>query len=72
MEALRLAAGPLAAGDIATAVMRAKGVAADDDAFTAIVTERALSMLRRLAKRREVARVGGNRNAQSAVVPSLL
>jgi hypothetical protein len=70
MDALRLATGSLAAREIATAVIRAKGAAVDDDAFKAIVTDRALIVLRGLAKRGEVARTGTSRNAQWAVVPS--
>lgn len=72
MEALRLATGPLVAADIATAVMRAKSAAADDAAFKAIVTERALGILRGLAKRGEVARSGTSHNAQWVVAPSFL
>ncbi|HEX3496286.1 MAG TPA: hypothetical protein VHT02_03770 [Methylocella sp.] len=72
MDALRLATGPLAAPDIATAVMRAKGAAMDDDAFKAIVTERALGVLRGLAKRGGVVRLGTSRNAQWTIAPSLL
>ncbi|HEX3496651.1 MAG TPA: hypothetical protein VHT02_05680 [Methylocella sp.] len=72
MGALRLATGPLAAADIATAVMRAKGSAGDDAAFKAIVTVRALGVLRGLAKRGDVVRTGINRNAQWAVTPLLL
>src|ERR1700730_5083187 len=47
MDALRLATGPLAAADIATAVMRAKGAVMDDAAFKEIVADRALTVLRR-------------------------
>jgi hypothetical protein len=72
MGALRLATGPLAAADIAAAVLRAKGAAADDDAFKAIVSERALGVLRSLAKRGEVVRTGTSRNAQWSVTPELL
>jgi hypothetical protein len=72
MEALRLAPGPLSAGDIAIAIMRAKGAAIDDEAFKAIVTERALGVLRGLVKRGEVVRTGTSRHAQWAVVPSIL
>src|ERR1700730_12435870 len=43
MGALWLASEPLAAADIATAVMRAKGAAMDDAAFKAIVTDRELT-----------------------------
>jgi hypothetical protein len=72
MDALRLATGPLTAADIATAVMRAKGAAMDDEAFKAIITARALGVLRGLAKRGEVVRAGTSRNAQWALAPSLL
>jgi hypothetical protein len=68
MDALRLASGPLAAADIATAAMRAKGNIADDEAFKAIVAERALTVLRRLAKRGEVVRTGTSRNAKWALM----
>jgi hypothetical protein len=69
MDALRLATGPLAATDIATAAMQAKGAAMDDAAFKAIVIERSLGVLRGLAKRGEVARTGTSRNAKWAVSP---
>jgi hypothetical protein len=72
MDALRLAAGPLTAANIATAVMRAKGVAPDDAAFKEIVTERALVVLRGLAKRGEIVRVGTSRNAQWGATNSQL
>jgi hypothetical protein len=68
MDTLRLATGPLAAADIATAVMRAEGAAADDEAFKAIVAGRALGVLRALAKRGEVVRTGISRNAQWTAV----
>jgi hypothetical protein len=71
MDALRLSTGPLTAGDIATAVLRAKGAAVDDEAFKAIVTERALGILRGLAKRGEVVRLGTSRNTQWTIAPSL-
>jgi hypothetical protein len=72
MDALRLATGPLAAVDIATAVMRAKGAAADDEAFKEIITDRVLAVLRGLAKRGAVTRTGTSRNAQWAVMAELL
>jgi hypothetical protein len=64
MDALRLATEPLAATDIATAIMRVKGAAEDDAAFKAIVAERVLGVLRGLTKRDEVVRTGNSRNAQ--------
>jgi hypothetical protein len=72
MEALRLATGPLAAVDIATAIMRVKGAAMDDAAFKAVISERALGVLRSLAKRGEVVRTGTSRNAQWSLALSLL
>ena len=75
MDTLRTATGPLAAADIATAVMLAKGAAMDDAAFKSIISERAPGVLRGLAKRGEVVRTGSNRNAQWAMtdryIPSL-
>jgi hypothetical protein len=50
-DALRIASGPLTAAEIAGAVMQAKGMPADDVAFKEIVAARALTVLRRLAKR---------------------
>jgi hypothetical protein len=69
MSALRLATGPLATADIATAVMRTKGAAMDDAALKEIITDRALTVLRRLVKRGEAVRTGTSRNAQWAVAP---
>jgi hypothetical protein len=66
-DALRLATGPPAAADVATAVMRVKGAAVDDAAFKEIITEMALKVLRRLAKRGEVVRTGTSRNAKWAL-----
>ena len=68
-DALRTAPGPLTAAQIAGAVMQAKGMASDDVAFKEIVAARALTVLRRLAKRREIVRTGTSRNAQWALAP---
>jgi hypothetical protein len=44
MDALRLATRPLAATDIATAIMRVKGAAEDDAAFKEIVSKRTMTI----------------------------
>jgi hypothetical protein len=72
MGTLRLAPGPLAAADIATAVLRTKGAALDDEAFKGIVCERVLGVLRGLAKRGDVVKSGMSRDARWAVSPSLI
>jgi hypothetical protein len=66
-DALRTATGPLTSAEIAAAVMQAKGIAADDAAFKEIVATRALTVLRRLAKRGTVTKSGASRNAQWAL-----
>jgi hypothetical protein len=63
-DALRTASGPLTSAQIATAVMRTKGMPCDDAAFKEIVADRALTVLRRLAKRGTVAKSGMSRNAK--------
>src|ERR1700731_3871256 len=68
-DVLRTASGPLTSAEIAAAVMQAKGMPSDDAAFKEIVTARALTVLRRLAKRGTVAKSGTSRNAQWALVP---
>src|ERR1700731_3469764 len=57
-DALRTASGPLTSAEIAAAIMQAKEMGADDAAFKEIVAERALTVLRRLAKRGAVAKSG--------------
>jgi hypothetical protein len=57
-EALRKASRPLTPAEIAAAVIQAKGMPANDAAFKEIVAERALTVLRRLAKRGTVAKSG--------------
>jgi hypothetical protein len=71
MDNLRLASGPIATSEIATEGMRAKGAADDDKAFKALVTERVVSILGKLAKRGEVVKTGTSRNAKWAA-PVLL
>ena len=66
-DALRTASGPLTSAEIAAAVMQAKGMAADDAAFKEIVAARALTVLRRLAKRGAAVKSGTSRNAQWAL-----
>jgi hypothetical protein len=67
-DALRTASGPLTSGEIAAAVMQANGMAADDAAFKEIVAERALTVLRRLARRGAVVKHGTSRDAKWARV----
>jgi hypothetical protein len=68
-DTLRTASGPLTSAEIADAVMQAKGMPAADAAFKEIVAERALTVLRRLAKRGAVIKSGTSRNAQWALAP---
>jgi hypothetical protein len=63
-DALRTASGPLTSAEIAAAVMQAKEMPAEDAAFKEIVAERALTVLRRLAKRGAVMKHGTSRNAK--------
>jgi hypothetical protein len=63
-DALRTASGPLTSAEIAAAVMQAKGMPSGDAAFKEIVAERALTVLRRLAKRGVAVKSGASRNAQ--------
>ena len=48
--------------------MQAKGMPSGDEAFKEIVASRALTVLRRLAKRGAVVKSGASRNAQWALV----
>ena len=63
-DALRTASGALTSAEIAAAVMQAKAMPATDVAFKEIVAVRALTVLRRLAKRGDVVKHGINRNAR--------
>ena len=67
-DALRTAAGPLTSAGIAIAVMQAKGISSGNAAFKEIVTSRALTVLRCLAKRGTVVKHGTSRDAQWALV----
>jgi hypothetical protein len=71
-DALRTASGPLTSAEIASTVMQAKGMPAADAAFKEIVAARALTVLRRLAKRGTAVKSGSSRNAQWAITTSLL
>ncbi len=62
-DALRTASGPLTSAEIAVAVMQAKGIA-DDAQFKEIIAARALTVLRRLAKRGVAAKSGTSRDAK--------
>jgi len=66
-DALRTASGPLTSAEIATAVMQAKDMAADDAQLKEIVAARTLTVLRRLRKSGTVAKSGISRNAQWAL-----
>jgi hypothetical protein len=63
-DALRTASGPLTSAEIAGAVMQAKGMPSGDAAFKEIVAARALTVLRRLAKRGTAMKSGTSRNAK--------
>jgi hypothetical protein len=66
-DALRTASGPLTSTEIAATVMEAKGMPPGDATFKRIVATRALTVLRRLAKRGAVEKSGTSRNAQWAL-----
>jgi hypothetical protein len=66
-DALRTASGPLTSAQIAGAVMLAKGMPTGDAAFKEIVANRALTVLRRLAKRGAVIKHGTSRDARWAL-----
>src|ERR1700732_4791164 len=63
-DALRTASGPLTSAEIAAAVMQAKEMPPADATFQEIVAERALTVLRRLAKRGAVVKHGTSRDAK--------
>jgi hypothetical protein len=67
-DALRTASGALSAAGIAAAVLQAKGMPSGDAQLTEIVAVRALTVLRRLAKRGAVVKSGTSRDAQWALV----
>jgi len=69
-DALRTASGPLMSAEIAAAVMQAKGMSGDDAAFKGIVAERALTVLRHLAKRGAIIKHGTNRDTKWALIPT--
>ncbi len=66
-DALRTASGPLTSAEIAAAVIQAKGMPTHDAAFKEIVADRALTVLRRLAKRGAVVKHGTSRDAKWAL-----
>jgi hypothetical protein len=67
LDVMRSADTPLAAKEIALAMMRAKGLALGDDALCATVADMLLVTLRSLTKRGTVTKTGVSRNAQWAV-----
>jgi hypothetical protein len=69
-DALRTASRPLTSGEIAAAVMQAKGMPPGDAAFKEIVADRVLTVLRRLAKREVVVKHGTSRDVQWALTYS--
>jgi hypothetical protein len=71
-DALRTASGPLTSAEIAAAVMQAKETPSGDAVFKEIVTDRALTVLRRLAKRGAVVKSGTSRTVRWALTPELL
>jgi hypothetical protein len=71
LDVLRKAPGPLAAKEIALAIMRAKGMAMGDDALCTTVSEMMLVALRSLAKRGSVTKSGTSRKAQWIITASL-
>jgi hypothetical protein len=68
-DALRAASGPLTSAEIAATVMQARGLPSEDAQIKEIVTERLLTVLRRLAKRGAVVKHGTSGNAQWALAP---
>jgi hypothetical protein len=66
-DALRIASGPLTSAEIAAAIMQAKGMPPGDAAFKDIVANRALTVLRRLAKRGAVIKHGTSRDSSWAL-----
>src|SRR6202163_666761 len=63
-DALRTASGPLTSAEIAAAVMQAKVMPADDAQLKELIGVRALTVLRRLAKRGTAVKSGTSRNAR--------
>jgi hypothetical protein len=66
-DAMRTASRRLTSAEIAAVVMQAKGMAPGDAAFKEIVVARALTVLRRLAKRGTAVKSGTSRNAKWVV-----
>ena len=71
-DALRTAAGSLTSAEIAGAILQANGMPSGDVQLKEIVTDRALTAPRRLAKRGAAVRSGSSWNAQWVLAPSLL
>jgi hypothetical protein len=66
-DALRIASGPLTSAEIAAAIMQARGMPPGDAAFKEIVANRAVTVLRRLAKRGAVIKHGTSRDGRWAL-----
>jgi hypothetical protein len=73
LTVLRQADGkPMTTGAITTTIVADKGFPVGEGALSEAVTDMALTVLRRLCKQEAVIKSGTSRNAQWAVVPSLL
>jgi hypothetical protein len=69
---MRKAQGPLAAREIAGAIMKAKGFVMRDDRLCSTATDMQLAASRTLRSARTSLRVRASRNAQGSVLPSLV
>jgi hypothetical protein len=69
LDILRKAQGPLAAREIAVAIMKAKGLRMGDDALCATVTDMLLVALRSNARRGTIVKTGVSRDARWSVTP---
>ena len=63
---------PMTTAAITAAIVADKGFPVGEGALSEAVTDMALTVLRRLSKRGEVAKSGTSRNAQWALVQTLL
>lgn len=68
LDVLRKTQGPLAAKEIALAIMGVKGVPTGDDALCATITDMLLAALRSFLRRGAVAKEGHGKNAQWELV----
>ena len=68
LDIMRKAQGPLAAREIAVAIMKAKGLAMGDDRLCVTVTDMLLVALRSLTKRQAVIKTGASRDVRWTLV----